>query len=171
MAGTPRSAPTRWTPYGLVSKAGVWYLVADHRIEPKMFRVDRMLSASVLDEEVRRRPGVELQDLWDTLRGQFDEIPDPVHVRVKVQRHMLARVLIVHDREIVTPLPLEEPVDPGDAPVELEMNFRSLGSAEQLLVFGPAVEVLEPAELRDRLSERARQTTAVYGHGDGTSPR
>src|SRR5215469_7688135 len=32
-------------PYGLVSKAGVWYLVSDHRGQPRLFRADRARSA------------------------------------------------------------------------------------------------------------------------------
>lgn len=50
-------------PHGLVSKAGVWYLVADRRGGPQLFRVDRVRSARVLDDVVRRRPGAELADV------------------------------------------------------------------------------------------------------------
>jgi hypothetical protein len=42
-------------PYGLVNKAGVWYLVADHHGQPQLFRADRALSATMLDEPVQRR--------------------------------------------------------------------------------------------------------------------
>ncbi|CAL9446052.1 hypothetical protein SUDANB178_02319 [Streptomyces sp. enrichment culture] len=49
-------------PYGLVAKAGVWYLVADRRGRPRLFRADRVRRARLLDEPVRRRPGVELAD-------------------------------------------------------------------------------------------------------------
>ena len=59
-------------PYGLVDKAGVWYLVADHRREAKLFRIDRMSSARATDEPVQRRAGVELADLWDVLRRRID---------------------------------------------------------------------------------------------------
>lgn len=41
-------------PYGLVAKAGVWYLVADRRGRPRPFRADRV-SAAVLGGPVRRR--------------------------------------------------------------------------------------------------------------------
>ena len=55
-------------PYGLVSKAGVWYLVADRDGEPRLFRADRVRSASLTEEAVRRRPGVELVDVWERLK-------------------------------------------------------------------------------------------------------
>src|ERR1700734_2263353 len=36
-------------PYGLVCKAGIWYLVADQRGEPRLFRLSRVTSAEVDD--------------------------------------------------------------------------------------------------------------------------
>jgi predicted DNA-binding transcriptional regulator YafY len=75
-------------PYGLVNKAGAWYLIADHRGEPKLFRADRLLSATVLDEPVRRRPGIELAEVWEKVRSEFESVPAAVHVTVDVQRHM-----------------------------------------------------------------------------------
>lgn len=62
-------------PYGLVSKAGVWYLVADRRGAPRLFRADRVRSATLLPDPVRRRPGVELADAWEVLRRQVEERP------------------------------------------------------------------------------------------------
>lgn len=52
---TPRTYTV--DPYGLVSKAGVWYLVADRRAEPQLFRADRVREATLTDAPVRRRPG------------------------------------------------------------------------------------------------------------------
>jgi predicted DNA-binding transcriptional regulator YafY len=149
-------------PYGLVSKAGIWYLIADHREKPMMFRADRMLSATVTEDPVRRRTGVELADLWESLRHGVDNVPTPVSVTVQVQRRMLAKFLALHGAELAAPPP-QEPADAESTdPVQLEVRFRSLGSAEQLLLFGPAVEVLQPAELREVLVRRAQETIALY---------
>jgi predicted DNA-binding transcriptional regulator YafY len=153
-------------PYGLVSKAGAWYLVADHRGQPMMLRWDRMLSASLVDEPVHRRDGVELADVWKVLAKGIDQIPAPVQVVVRVQRAVLARFLRYHEADLAAPAPaLEEAESEAGSdgePVELELRFPALRSAEQLLVFGPAVEVLEPAELRKVLAARARETISLY---------
>jgi predicted DNA-binding transcriptional regulator YafY len=61
-------------PYGLVSKAGIWYLVADQDGEPRLFRVSRVVSAEVAGEPVRRRDGVELADVWADLAAVAAEI-------------------------------------------------------------------------------------------------
>jgi len=42
-------------PYGLVCKAGIWYLVADQHGEPRLFRVSRVTSAVADEAPVRRR--------------------------------------------------------------------------------------------------------------------
>lgn len=87
-------------PYGLVNKAGVWYLVADHRGEPRLFRTDRALSAAIIDEPVQRRDGLELADVWDTLRRSIDDIPAPLAVTVSVRREVLAKLLRVHEADL-----------------------------------------------------------------------
>ncbi len=142
---------------------GVWYLVADHRGQPQLFRADRALSASVLDEPVQRRDGLELTDLWDTLRRRIDDIPAPLAVTVSVRREILAKFLRVHEADLAAPQAdgqLPETDDPERVTVEL--RFRALITAEALLAFGPEVEVLAPDELRQILARKAAQTAALY---------
>lgn len=150
-------------PYGLVSKAGVWYLVADHDGEPRLFRTDRALSAAVLDQPVRRRDGVELAEVWDVLRRRVDDIPAPLAVTVKVRDEILPKVLRIHESDLAAPDPIgsaETEPEPGWTRVEL--RFRALVAAETLLVFGPDAEVLAPDELRQALARKAADTVALY---------
>jgi predicted DNA-binding transcriptional regulator YafY len=151
-------------PYGLVNKAGVWYLVADHRGEPKLFRADRVHGASVLDEPVQRRDGLELAEVWDSLRRRIDDIPTPVTVTVSVSRQILGRFLRVHQADLAGPPPAEPATEPGSDPqrVRVQMQFRSLGAAEALLMFGTDAEVLSPPELRQNLARKAAEAAAVY---------
>ncbi|WP_344577676.1 YafY family protein [Nonomuraea roseoviolacea] len=167
------SRPRAYTldPYGLVNKAGVWYLVADHRGEPKLFRADRVSSAEVADQPARRRDGLELAALWDTLRRRVDDVPTPVPVTVSVRRDVLDRFLRVHQADLAPSAPSAPsgssaasfgPSGGDGERVGVELRFRSLGAAGALLAFGPDVEVLEPAELRDALARRAAETAALY---------
>lgn len=55
-------------PYGLVTVAGVWYLVADHRGKPMLLRVSRVEAASLAPGPVRRRAGTDLASEWARLR-------------------------------------------------------------------------------------------------------
>ena len=64
-------------PYGLVCKAGIWYLVADQDGEPRLFRVSRVASAAADEARVRRRDGVELARLRASLRREVEDRPAP----------------------------------------------------------------------------------------------
>ncbi|MFI0822487.1 helix-turn-helix transcriptional regulator [Streptomyces sp. NPDC021098] len=146
-------------PYGLVNKAGVWYVVADHDGEPKLFRVDRAVSAAVLDQPVRRRGGLELAEVWDALRRRIDEVPAPYAVTVRVRDEILAKFLRIHEPDRAG-APVEPEREPGWTRVEL--RFRALRAAEALLAFGPDAEVLAPDDLRRALARRAAATAALY---------
>ena len=156
-------------PYGLVNKAGVWYLVADHDGEPRLFRADRALSAAVLTEPVRRRDGLGLAEVWPTLRRTIDDVPAPVAVTVRVRDEILPLFLRVHQADLADRTPAAIPAagpaagpdsDPGWTRVEL--RFRALLGAQPLLAFGPDVEVLTPEELRRTLARQAAATAARY---------
>jgi len=76
-------------PYGLVCKAGIWYLVAGSGGEPRLFRVSRVVSAEMDEAPVRRRDGVELAGLWDQLRRQVEDRPAELAVVARVRRDWL----------------------------------------------------------------------------------
>jgi predicted DNA-binding transcriptional regulator YafY len=88
--GGQRAARSYTTdPYGLVCKSGVWYLVADHRGRPRLFRVSRVESATLAAAPVRRRAGADLASEWDRMRRQVEDQPTPVRVVVMVRREIL----------------------------------------------------------------------------------
>ena len=118
-------------PYGLVSKAGVWYLAADHRSEPRLFRTDRALSAAILDEPVRRRAGLELADVWDTLRRVIDDIPAPLLVTVSVRREILGKFLRIHQADLAGPPPADLPPGTGHPPERVQSTCGSPPWAQQ----------------------------------------
>lgn len=146
-------------PYGLVNKAGVWYLVADHDGAPRLYRTDRTLSATVLTEPVRRRDGLELAQMWDILRREIDDMPARLAVTARVRDDVLAMFLRVHAADLAGP-----PTEPADEPgwTKVELRFRSQLAAQPLLAFGPDVEVLTPQDLRHALADVAVATAARY---------
>ncbi|WP_086562707.1 helix-turn-helix transcriptional regulator [Streptomyces africanus] len=145
-------------PYGLVAKAGVWYLVADRRAEPRLFRADRVRSARLLDEPVRRRPGVELADAWEGLRRQVEERPSGLDVTVRVRRERLDMFLRLTD--FVPAHVLDDDGESEWASVRLTYGF--LPETRQLLVFADEVEVLSPPEVREELARAAASVGELY---------
>ncbi|AEY91841.1 DeoR-family transcriptional regulator [Streptomyces hygroscopicus subsp. jinggangensis 5008] len=148
-------------PYGLVAKAGVWYLVADRRGGPRLFRADRVRSARLLDEPVRRRPGVELADVWELLRRQVEEREDGIEVTVRVRRELLDMFQRMAAAQL-TALPED---DGASEWVTARLAYPVLRAVRQLLAFSDRVEVLDPPEARAELLAGARCVTALYQQG------
>jgi predicted DNA-binding transcriptional regulator YafY len=160
-SGGQRAASERVVdPYGLVCKAGIWYLVADQDGEPRLFRVSRVTSAAVDEAPVRRRDGVELAGLWASLRREVEDRPVPLEVLVRVRREwldMFGRICAAH---------LTEPV--GSAPAgewtQVRLRFAAVKAARTLLSFGANVEVTSPASVRADLAAVAAEVVACYSN-------
>lgn len=164
-SGADRPRTYTVDPYGLVSKAGTWYLVADRRQRPQLFRADRVAAADVLDTPVRRREGVELADAWQALRRQVEDRPAGVRVTARVLRSRLDLFT-----RIVGPALTRPPEDDdGGEWVAVELELRELRAARQLLQFGVSVEVLAPPEARAELARAAASVTALYADAPRTA--
>ena len=146
-------------PYGLVCKAGIWYLVADQDGEPRLFRVSRVASAATDEEPVRRRDGVSLAGLWTSLRRGVEDRPAPLEVVVRVRREWLdlfGRMCAAH---LSGPLPAAA----GEW-TTVELRYPGVMAARPLLAFGANVEVLSPAAVRADLAAVAAEITGLYSN-------
>ena len=155
-----RSASERMVdPYGLVCKAGIWYLVADQGGEPRLFRVSRVTSAVVDEAPVRRRDGVELAGLWASLRREVEDRPVPLEVVVRVQREWLdlfGRMCAAH---------LTGPLPPATGEwTQVRLRYPGVKAAWPLLSFGANVEVVSPASVRADLAAVAAEVVACYSN-------
>lgn len=156
-SGQPAATERVVDPYGLVCKAGIWYLVADSGGEPRLFRVSRVAGAEVDELPVRRRDGVELAGLWDTLRRQVEQRPGRVAVTARVRRDVLDMLSRIYAANIAG-----EPADDGPDWVVLPLRFPGVAAARVLLAFGGDVTVLSPAEVRADLAATAAAAIRCY---------
>ncbi|KOX18792.1 transcriptional regulator [Saccharothrix sp. NRRL B-16348] len=146
-------------PLGLVLKAGTWYLVA--RTDGlRTYRVSRVLELTALDESFDRPEGFDLAEYWAGWSERFEERMYPMRVTVRMTPNGLrsARVLLglPAAREL-------EDIEPEGEWTTVRVPVESLDHAVvDLLRLGPDVEVLEPAELRDRVIARIAAMAAVY---------
>jgi predicted DNA-binding transcriptional regulator YafY len=154
-------------PYGLVCKAGIWYLVADQDGEPRLFRVSRVTSAVADEAPVLRRNGLELVELWEVLRRQVEERSAEIAVTARVRRDqldMFRRICAAHlaegDADGAGDAGDGGGADAGWAVVEL--RFVAVPAARTLLSFGGDVEVVSPAEVRADLATVAATVVARY---------
>ena len=136
-------------PLGLVLKGGAWYLVARRSAGMRVYRVSRVVSVRPLAETFERPPAFELTVFWEQWSRSFEETLPRVQVTVRV------------DEDVRRLLPGEPRVDEDGRTV---VAFAHLGDAyRELLRFGTQLEVLEPAELRERIAETSRDVAAMYG--------
>ncbi|MEV0125214.1 YafY family protein [Streptomyces sp. NPDC050703] len=153
--------PRRYTvdPYGLVSKAGVWYLVADLDGAPRLFRADRIRSARLTEAPVVRRPGVELPDVWALLKRQVEDRPGGIDVTARVRRTRFDQFLRMNGSAVTEVVDAE---GTGEW-VTVRLAYGVPGEARMLLPFADNVEVLSPPEVRDELAAAAAAVTRLYG--------
>ena len=146
-------------PYALLRGEGSWYVFGhDHlREDSRLFRLDRVLGAEVLEEVFERPPGLE--DPQSVLSAVANS-----HAPWGVE--VLLETTLEHARELVPPMlaSLEE----TEGGVVLRSTTPSLDEMARVLagMFCPFV-VRRPPELRDALKRRAQEILALADRMEG----
>ncbi|NUU25765.1 MAG: WYL domain-containing protein, partial [Streptomycetaceae bacterium] len=175
-------APRELDPYGLVLKAGSWYLVARPsraateagegagpvgEAHDRTYRVSRVLDLEVLDEVFDRDPDFSLSDYWTAWSDAFetDLYRIPAEVRLSPRARAAIGGLFGPLRERVVAETAGPPDVDGWVRAVLPLESLRYG-AYDLLRLGPEVEVLGPPELRRDMVANARAVLAVYAATD-----
>ncbi|MGW7549716.1 helix-turn-helix transcriptional regulator [Streptomyces rimosus] len=150
-------------PYGLVLKAGVWYLAARAGEDVRVYRIDRFTSVTLLDDRFTRDPDFDLPAFWAERAAQFARsiLRDQVTVRLtpagaRQLRHVTDRAGA--DEALAA---AGEPDEQGRITVTLPVESLDVAFS-QLLGLGPEGEVLAPAALRERFAAAAARTYGLY---------
>lgn len=156
-------------PYGLVLKAGVWYLCARVAGQGsyRVYRIDRFTSVDAGDERSERFERDEEFDLpgfWDERAEQFARSLLRAEVVVRVSPDGVRRLPYAVDPQSARDALREAGAPDGDGWVTLTLPVESEEVAHtQLAALGPDVEVLAPKELRERFAGDATRLAALYG--------
>lgn len=150
----PTDVERRLEPYGLVLKAGRWYVVAGPG--PRTFRVDQILELASSEEEFTRPDGFDLAAYWTRYQRDF-------HDRLR------------RGEAVVRIAPGSEPGGPvgravrengradDDGWTRATVPIESVDRAhDDFLRLGTAIEVLEPPELRARLTATVGELARRY---------
>jgi predicted DNA-binding transcriptional regulator YafY len=144
-------------PLGLARKGTVWYLLADTERGRRTFRVDRIRSVRLTDDEVNRPPNFDLSEAWATIVGEVNERRMPVRARAVAAPDTVDLIRWVLDSRVSIGPPAR------DGRVEIEVRGHSHRSlAGELAGFGARLEVLDPPEIRDELSAIGRDLASLY---------
>ncbi|MFE4941819.1 helix-turn-helix transcriptional regulator [Streptomyces sp. NPDC056641] len=151
-------------PYGLVLKAGVWYVCACSQGSFRVYRVDRFTTAETLQERFLRDETFDLPGFWEERAAEFARSLLRTEVLIRLSADGARRLPYVVDREAAREaLATADPPDHrGLLTLTLPVESEDVAYS-QLLTLGPDVEVLDPAPLRDRFAEAARRMRTLYG--------
>ncbi|MEU0633690.1 YafY family protein [Streptomyces sp. NPDC005989] len=150
-------------PYGLVLKAGVWYVCARVGDDFRVYRIDRFSAVTVSDERFERDGRFDLAGFWEERAAQFARSLLRAEVRVRVSPEGVRRLPYAMDRSAV-----QDALDAAGPPdaegwLALTLRVESMEVAySQLLSLGPESEVLEPAALRERFTAAAERLRELY---------
>ena len=163
-------------PYGLVLKAGVWYLCARvaESVAFRTYRIDRFDAVEARDERFSRAPDFDLPGHWAEQAERFARSilraevvvrlsPDGVRRLPYAVDPRAAREALGGAREALGGA--GEPDAGGWVTVTVPVESEEVAHA-QLTALGPEAEVLAPASLRERFARDAARLAARYGRTD-----
>ncbi|MFE8990550.1 helix-turn-helix transcriptional regulator [Streptomyces collinus] len=147
----PTDVERRLEPYGLVLKAGRWYVVAGPG--PRTYRVDQILRLDATGEGFSPPGDFDLAVHWTAYQRDF-------HRRLRAAR---AVVRLAPGVSLPGPAQTEAHAD-EDGWTRVTVAIESVDRAHaEFLRLGSGIEVLEPPELRERIARTAAELVDRYG--------
>jgi len=143
-------------PLGLVARGSTWYLIAIRDGELRTYRVSRMRQAETLDWPTNRPADFDIAAYWERSATEFRE-------KLPQYRAVFLAKTCVMPWIRYRGWRLEEETPQGGR-VRVRLRFDAEAEALQFaLGFGTDVELIEPAELRSRVIDAAREMLSIYG--------
>ncbi|MFI9200716.1 helix-turn-helix transcriptional regulator [Streptomyces sp. NPDC053048] len=150
-------------PYGLILKAGVWYLAARAGEDFRVYRVDRFTAVTVGESRFHRSETFDLPAFWEEHSAAFARSILRDRVELRLTPDGARRLPYVTDRTAAREALAEAgPPDAADL-VTVTLPVENLEVAyAQLQALGPEAEVLGPPALRRRFAEAAARSADLY---------
>jgi predicted DNA-binding transcriptional regulator YafY len=150
-------------PYGLVLKAGRWYLVAAGR-KPSTYRVSQIRSLTVLDEGFQRPAGFDLAAFWRSYLADFDARRHTGTATVRISPDLRERLPSAVEPIITRAVEETASAPDEDGWVTAVVPIEKVDHAHRLFLgFGEDIEVLAPSSLRERIRTSAAALARRYG--------
>jgi predicted DNA-binding transcriptional regulator YafY len=149
-------------PYGLVAKAGAWYLVYGVGNVVRARRVAHLIEVRLQTECFARPQDFDLESFWRHWCVEFESNRFLYRVVVRVSPSLISLLPLYFGESVQHALACAGAPD-AEGWIMLELPFESLEDARsRLLGLGRAVEVLSPPALRNSLLDYAEQIVALY---------
>ncbi|MAU01897.1 MAG: transcriptional regulator [Anaerolineaceae bacterium] len=151
-------------PYGLVAKAGVWYLVCARNETVHVHRVANLLDVQVTDESFAHPATFELARFWNDWCREYESLRVRFTAVVRVAPGFIPELPRRFGHQMHEKIAQAGPPD-EEGWIRLELSFASFEDArDRILSFGRGVEVLEPRALQRSVLDYAEQIINLYTH-------
>ncbi|MEU0568666.1 YafY family protein [Nonomuraea sp. NPDC005983] len=159
----PQEVQRRLEPYGLVIKAGRWYLVARSGSDVRTYRVSQILDLHPLPGRFARPGDFDLSAYWQAYLAEFEERLRWGEAVVRLSPRGVERLELVMTPGVVAAARATATPD-GEGWTRVTVPIESIEHAlGEFLRLGTDVEVLSPAELRDGLAATVAELAGRYG--------
>ena len=149
------------SPYGLVAKAGAWYLVCARNGAIRVHRVSNLVDVRISSDAFTRPKDFDLAQYWDEWCTKYETHFSDFTASVRVSPNFIPWLPRYFGNAIRTKIASAQSDATGW--ITLELAFKSFEAArEMLLGFGRSVEVLKPCALRRSILDYAEQIMALY---------
>lgn len=139
-------------PLGLVLKTDNWYLVAAHRRSLRTYRVTRIATATLQDDDAWRPPDFSLAEYWHKSTEEFTASIYTFSARLSLPAGSVEALQTAVPGEATKAALKESEASAERIVIELPMERLDIAVSQLLSV--PGVEVLSPAVLRQALYDR-----------------
>lgn len=147
-------------PYGLVTKAGVWYLVCAREGKIRAYRVSKVLEIKVLDDHFDRPEDFELADCWNAWCTEAEQSRPRYSVKARVSVDLLPHLRRYFGDSVGDS---DQQAGSQEEWITLNLPFETFETARnRILGYGRAIEVLEPEALRLSIMDFALQVVDLY---------
>jgi predicted DNA-binding transcriptional regulator YafY len=151
-------------PYGLVAKAGIWYLVCAREKALNVHRVSYLLEVRPTEETFVRPAAFDLSTFWEEWCIEYEAYLSDFTATVRVAPTLIPELPRYFGSSIHTKIAQAGPAD-EDGWIMCELSFPSFQAArDRILGFGRGIEVLEPHALRRSVLDYAEQILDLYHH-------
>jgi predicted DNA-binding transcriptional regulator YafY len=150
-------------PYGLVLKAGLWYLVAAAGATKRTYRISRIVDLETLDATFERDTTFDLASYWREYLQRFDQRRQVDSATIRLSPDAFARLPEVAEPAVVEAARrTTQPDTHGWLQVTIPVNEPNEALAD-LFRLAPDVEIVHPAELRAKMIDTIRALNGLYG--------
>ncbi|SOD64349.1 Predicted DNA-binding transcriptional regulator YafY, contains an HTH and WYL domains [Streptomyces zhaozhouensis] len=143
-------------PYGLLAKAGRWYLVADSVGRPRLYALERLVDWEPVRAPRRHRPDATLAGVAAELTARWEN-PEDFTIHATLEARHLGKARRLLGSRLAG-------VGEANGPwVGITVNGRGVEDVRLLLPFGGSVTVTGPPEARARVRQLAAELLDHHG--------